>query len=191
MRSTETCFWRWRFAFLPPWNFASRRPRLPIPCACWMVGRFDAKQRTSLVSDRSHSHRLFSERHWPSHLACCVGLSQGQLDGLAKVESLAFLGSLLRALRAELGRRKGYCTSTLLALRRRLHAERREVSFFFDVALTFSQDSRRVWKSWLPVGLMVFVGKYPTRDSWEHAGAPRPALRGDFRIPPTPGSHRF
>ena len=36
-----------------------------------------------------------------------VGLSRGQLDGPAKVESLAFPGSLLRALRPELGRREG------------------------------------------------------------------------------------
>ena len=35
------------------------------------------------------------------------GLSRGQLDGPWKVESLAFLGSLLRALRQELGRREG------------------------------------------------------------------------------------
>ena len=35
------------------------------------------------------------------------GLSRGRLDGLWKVESLAFLGSLLRALRQELGGREG------------------------------------------------------------------------------------
>ena len=50
-------------------------------------------------------------------------LSRGQLDEPEKVKSLAFPGSLLRALRPELGRREGS-----------LH----------NVALTFSQDSRRV-----------------------------------------------
>ena len=49
---------------------------------------------------------LFYEGHLPSHLARCVGLSRRQLDGPAKVESLAFPESLLRALRPELGRRK-------------------------------------------------------------------------------------
>ena len=37
-----------------------------------------------------------------------VGLSWGQLDGPEKVESLAFPGSLLRALRPELGRREEF-----------------------------------------------------------------------------------
>ena len=36
-----------------------------------------------------------------------VGLSQVQLVGPEKVDPLAFLGSLLRALRPELGRREG------------------------------------------------------------------------------------
>ena len=76
-----------------------------------------------------------------------VGLSRGQLDGPEKVESLAFPESLFRALRPELGRRE-----EIIWVRRRLHAERRGVSSFPDVALTFSQDSRRVWRSWLPVG---------------------------------------
>ena len=67
-------------------------------------------------------------------------------------------------------------------VRRRLHAERRGVASSLDVALTFSQDSRRVWRSWLPVFWLVFVGKHPTRDSWEHVGAPRRALRGGFCI---------
>ena len=43
----------------------------------------------------------------------CVGLSQGQLVTLV---TLAFPGSLLRALRPELGRREGSCANTLLAL---------------------------------------------------------------------------
>ena len=46
----------------------------------------------------------------------CVGLSRGQLDGPEKVDSLAFPGSLLRALRLELGRREGTCANTSLAL---------------------------------------------------------------------------
>ena len=57
--------------------------------------------------------------------------SRGQLDEPEKVKSLAFPGSLLRALRPEFGRREGS-----------LH----------NVALTFSQDSSRVCGSWLPVG---------------------------------------
>ena len=68
---------------------------------------------------------------WFDRMENCVGLSRGQLDGPEKVESLAFPGSLLRALRPEFGRREGS-----------LH----------NVALTFSQDSRRVCRSWLLVG---------------------------------------
>ena len=45
-----------------------------------------------------------------------VGLSRGQLDGPWRVESLAFPGSLLRALRQELGGREGSYANTLLAL---------------------------------------------------------------------------
>ena len=44
------------------------------------------------------------------------GLSRGRLDGPWKVESLAFTGSLLRALRLELGGREGSQVNTLLAL---------------------------------------------------------------------------
>ena len=44
---------------------------------------------------------------WFNRMENCVGLSRGQLDGPEKVESLAFPGSLLRALRPELGRREG------------------------------------------------------------------------------------
>ena len=44
------------------------------------------------------------------------GFPRGQLDGPEKVESLAFPGSLLRALRPELGRREGSRANTLLAL---------------------------------------------------------------------------
>ena len=46
----------------------------------------------------------------------CVRLYRGQLDGLEKVKSLAFTGSLLRALRPELGWREGSYADTLLAL---------------------------------------------------------------------------
>ena len=44
------------------------------------------------------------------------GISRGRLDGPWKVESLAFPGSLLRALRQELGGREGSSANTLLAL---------------------------------------------------------------------------
>ena len=53
---------------------------------------------------------------WFHRMENCVGLSWGQLDGPEKVESLAFPGSLLRALRPELGRREGSWANTLLAL---------------------------------------------------------------------------
>ena len=53
---------------------------------------------------------------WFNRMENCVGLSRGQLDGPEKVESLAFSGSLLRALRPELGRREGSLANTLLAL---------------------------------------------------------------------------
>ena len=44
------------------------------------------------------------------------GLSWGRLDGPWKVESIVFPGSLLRALRLELGGREGSEANTLLAL---------------------------------------------------------------------------
>ena len=52
---------------------------------------------------------------WPcgNEIKPCAGLSRGQL---VSFDTLAFLGSLLRALRQVLGRREGSYADTLLAL---------------------------------------------------------------------------
>ena len=53
---------------------------------------------------------------WFDRMENCVGLSRGHLDGPGKVESLAFPGSLLRALRQELGREGSYANALLALL---------------------------------------------------------------------------
>ena len=71
----------------------------PFLGAGWMNGPMLCKTaEPRSVSDQTHSRRLFYEGHSPSHLACCVGLSRGQLDEPAKVESFAFPGCLSFAL---------------------------------------------------------------------------------------------
>ena len=60
-------------------------------------------------------------------------------------------------------------------------------------ALTFRRDPRRVQKKLvsLPIGWWCAWVNIPTRDSWEHVGAPEGALRGGSCYPRIPGRHRF
>ena len=84
---------------------------------------------------------------------------------------------LFRALRPELGRREKLLGQT--------ETPRREVWCFVFLRcrshLQFGLASGL--KKLAPCRLVGVRGKHPTRDSWEHVGAPRRALRGGFLFP--------
>ena len=61
----------------------------------------------------------------------------------------------------------------------------------YCTALTLCRDPRRVQRSCLVAGCWYAWENNPTRDSWEHVGAPERALRGGSCFPRIPGSHCF
>ena len=145
---------KWRIGYLPPWNSASRRPRLPISWSLldkWADAMHDSG--TSLSPWVDTCHHILCDRQWsfPTVSSVVRVPSSRQVLSLSqKCYGNGFLGQ------TETPRREAWSVSSFPGGVVPLH----------NVALTFSQDSRRVWTSWLPVGWLVFVGKHPTRDSW-------------------------
>ena len=98
--------------------------------------------------NRTHSHRFFYEQTL-AVTSYVLGSDHFQL----------FLQLSVCPAVAKFGACAKNATAMGIWVRRRPHAERRGVSSFPSaivplhiVALTFSQDSRRVWRSWLHVG---------------------------------------
>ena len=76
-------------------------------CRTWSMDRHPSPKETSLLAQRGAKNSVCRFAHVDSKSNPVDGPSWGRLDGPWKVKSLAFPGSLLRALRLELGGREG------------------------------------------------------------------------------------
>ena len=85
-------------------------------CQSWSMDRHPSSKGTSRLTLRGATYSVCWFSYGLTVWKTVVELSRGQLDGPWKVDSFAFPGSLLRALRQELGGREGSLANTLLAL---------------------------------------------------------------------------
>ena len=131
---------------------------------------------TSFSSDRTHSHRLFYERHLPSHLACLAVIISNCFFSCPYAQQSPSPESEPKMLRQWLFGSDGDPTP------------RGVVGFVFSrwccatsqcCSLSFSQESRPGLKKLAACRLSGVRGRNIRRgDSWQHVGEPVGALRG-------------